>query len=272
MRIQPIWFVMKPVIIALIIAFLFISSCAKTVPTQPPAVIEPGPQCPASCDDNNNCTEDSCSEETNFSCVSAEIQGCFKPKPEDYPVAILSSTGYVSRTGRYFVVGEVQNLAEYNIENVMVDIEFFGKDNERIGSSFAKLDMPIIFPGQMLPFEADFLEKDVGSYKLKVSDGQKSGWNPYLGFEILNHKSHYEPGLYYSVFGDIRNKLNEQRDFVDIVATFYDKKGVVVGMKYVYMDIEDFRPGQSFEFELRFNEPSVIGKIADYTVQARSRR
>ena len=263
---------MKPIIIALIIACLLISSCDKTVPTQPPEVIEPTPQCPASCDDNDNCTKDFCSEETNFTCSNTEILGCLEPQVGDYPVAILSSTGYTSKTGRYFAVGEVENLADYNIEGVTIDVEFFNKDNKHIGSSFAKLDMPILFPGQKLPFEADFLEKSVSNYKLEVSDTQESDWKQYLGFEILNHKSYYEPGLYFSVFGDIRNKFNEQRDFVDIVATFYDEQGVVVGMKYAYMDLEDFRPGQSFEFELRFNEPTVISKIANYTVQARSRR
>jgi len=263
---------MKAVIVALIIASLLISSCASTIPAQPPAVIEPVIQCPDSCDDNDNCTQDFCSEETNFTCASAEIQGCLKPQLKDYPVAILSSTGYVSKTGRFFAVGEVQNIAEYNIEGVTVNVDFFDSEDRLIGSKLAKLDMPILLPGQKLPFESDFLEQDISSFKLKVSDSRKSDWTQYLGFEILNHRNRYEPGVYYSVLGDIRNKLNEQRNFVDIVATFYDENGIVVGMKYAYMNIEDFRPGQSFEFELRFTEPGVIGKIANYTVQARSRR
>jgi hypothetical protein len=34
------------------------------------------PKCPLSCDDNNNCTKDSCSSATNYTCVYSEIIPC----------------------------------------------------------------------------------------------------------------------------------------------------------------------------------------------------
>ena len=59
-------------ILLLIVLVLLITACGKEeVPEEPEAQT-----CPASCDDANACTDDLCSEQTNFECQHSEIIPC----------------------------------------------------------------------------------------------------------------------------------------------------------------------------------------------------
>lgn len=77
---------MKRLFFAILVIALLIAGCKAavtpepniTVPTEEPAEEVPPVElkCPASCDDNNPCTRDFCSAETNYQCMHEAIVPC----------------------------------------------------------------------------------------------------------------------------------------------------------------------------------------------------
>ena len=49
----------------------------------------------------------------------------------------------------------------------------------------------------------------------------------------------------YQIVGEIKNKGDEGVSFVKIVATFYDKNGIVIGTDYTYTDPSDINSGRT---------------------------
>ncbi|MBR9691443.1 hypothetical protein GOV06_01530 [Candidatus Woesearchaeota archaeon] len=69
---------MKIIILIGIILMLMLSGCGK-VEEVPEAAEEPEViklECPASCDDGNECTKDFCSEDTGYKCVNEDLVPC----------------------------------------------------------------------------------------------------------------------------------------------------------------------------------------------------
>ena len=66
----------------MLLVLIAISGCATTTVSGPEedsnesVPVEVVPSCPTSCEDNNSCTLDLCSETTNFSCSHASIVPC----------------------------------------------------------------------------------------------------------------------------------------------------------------------------------------------------
>ena len=70
----------NPIAIIIVFAFLLLMGCALQLPGQgATASISSAPEktCPASCDDLNPCTKDSCSKQTDYRCVHGKLEGQF---------------------------------------------------------------------------------------------------------------------------------------------------------------------------------------------------
>jgi outer membrane lipoprotein-sorting protein len=68
---------MKKILIScLIVILLFIAGCVQEPDAKKQTVVTTAKECPESCDDNDDCTEDHCSEDTNFECKHKLILPC----------------------------------------------------------------------------------------------------------------------------------------------------------------------------------------------------
>lgn len=69
-------------------------------------------------------------------------------------LALLSSRGYRSEGGGYFIVeGEVQNISDESLKSVAAQTTWYSKDGTMISSSDALVEFDPLMPGQKSPFK-----------------------------------------------------------------------------------------------------------------------
>jgi PKD repeat protein len=187
------------------------------------------------------------------------------------PIKILSHSSYYN-SGYFYVVGEVLNSANTNVEFVKIVATFYDEDNEMIGSSFTYIEIDVLTPNQKSPFELNNYPDNliVDHYELSLQYRETSNL-PYNQVEVLSHKSSVEYG-YYKVIGEVQNTGNNSIEFVKIVVTFYSSSGTVIGAGFTYTDLDELSPGQKSPFELSSYPRTASEMSIDYysiVVQAR---
>ena len=69
----------------------------------------------------------------------------------------------------------------------------------------------------------------------------------------------------YEMVGEIKNNSDEEVTFVQIIATFYDENGIVIGTDYTYTDPTDLNPGRTAPYTLSvgFGDSIDVNDIAE---------
>jgi hypothetical protein len=64
----------------------------------------------------------------------------------------------------------------------------------------------------------------------------------------------------------VRNNLSTLVNYVQIVGSFYDSSGTLIGTDFTYTDLDYLRPGEKSPFELIVLDESVASRIDSYTL------
>ena len=140
----------------------------------------------------------------------------------------LSNSSYIT----FYVVGEIENTLPSNIEYVEVVATFYDAQKKEIGSDYTFARMDILKPNQKSPFmlSAFFPEKIYpDSYTLKVSY-RETNEEPYTGLKIISHNASIDPILdWHEIVGEVKNEGRERVTDVEVVCTYYDAEGKVMG-------------------------------------------
>jgi DNA-binding beta-propeller fold protein YncE len=69
----------------------------------------------------------------------------------------------------------------------------------------------------------------------------------------------------YDMVGEIKNKSEEEVTFVQIIGTFYDDNGIVIGTNYAYTEPTDIKPGRTAPYTLSvgFGDSIDVNDIAE---------
>ena len=173
------------------------------------------------------------------------------PTPTPQPTSmILSHTSYTS-IGYFHVVGEVQNTLSTNIEYVEIIATFYDSSDTVIGTAFTFTYMDILKPNQKSPFDLSSYPDEItpASYKLTV-DYLTTSEQPLSGLAILSHTPSVDSLGYHKIVGEVKNNADKEADFVQIVGTYYDSAGKVIGASYTFTNPEDLGVGDTAPFEL----------------------
>lgn len=188
------------------------------------------------------------------------------------PVKILSHSSYYN-SGYFYVVGEVQNLGNNNIEFVKIVATFYNSAGEIIGTDFTYTELDILTPNQKSPFEVNSWpnEINVDHYELSVQYRTTSD-SPYSNIEVLSHSSFVEYS-YYKIIGEVQNTGSSFIEFVKIVITFYDSSGTVICKDFTYTDLDELSPGQKSPFEASsYPRKTSEMSIDTYSIEVQARK
>ena len=178
-------------------------------------------------------------------------------QPDSY-VSLLSHTGYVDLSGYYHVVGEVKNLGDFAVHNVVIEVSYFDIDDEFIGDRFDTTMLNIILSGRKSPFDIVLLDESksnkVESYEINITYSDTNDIGEYI--KILNHDSFIDESGIFRINGSIINLGEHTTRNIEIIATYYDNKGNIVAANYVDIDPEFnyLNPNQTKEFEILLEE------------------
>jgi len=185
-------------------------------------------------------------------------------------VEILSHSSRLDE-GWYYVVGEVQNISSYNLEYVELTGTFYNSSGTVIDTDFTFTDMDTLVPGQKSPFEIILMDSTVASavddYVIVNSDYAITSEAPYGGLSVLSHSSNLDAYGWYNVVGEVKNVGTQSAEYVQVIATFYNSAGTVIGTEFTFTSPSDLAADQTAPFEMTVLDTTVSAQIASYELQ-----
>lgn len=162
--------------------------------------------------------------------------------------SILSHSSYMSY-GYFHVVGEVKNTGSVNLEFVKITATFYDSANNVIATSFTYTMIDILLPNQKSPFELSTFPYSgpVDHYSLSISYYGTSSI-PYRDLQVQGVTTSTIYG-YYHVLGEVKNIGSSPTTFTEVIITFYDADGKVIGATFTFTDPYDLSPGQTAPFD-----------------------
>ena len=165
--------------------------------------------------------------------------------------------GYFDRD-YYYLVGEVFNPTNSNINFVKVVATFYDENRTVIGTAFTYTELDIIEPNTTVPFKISSYPDKIkpASCKLDV-DYNTTSEQPFSGISIKSHSGFFDDRGYYKIVGEVENTSNIPAEFVKIIAAYYNSSGDVIGTAFTYTDIDIVEVGGRAPFELSSYPKSI---------------
>lgn len=187
-------------------------------------------------------------------------------------VTVLSHSSYVSSSGHFIVVGEIQNTGNHVLGNVSLDIMVSASDGSQFLSGTTMAYVNDFLPQQKAPFYLDFGKIDFDTIPDAIT----------FDFNISNHPpTNYiqYPDLYltvssngivndaYVVSGSINNSGDQTANDIKVIATYYNSAGIVVAVGTVPLR-DPLIPNNSVDYAVsEFDaSPKLATKISSYSL------
>jgi hypothetical protein len=182
--------------------------------------------------------------------------------------AILSHTS--SRNNRvYSVVGELQNTSSNKLSGVKVTATFYNSSATVVSTQTGHTFIFTLLPDQKSPFVISEVNEDIAAqvdhYSLAVNGFAVTQVEPYRAFTILSQsvgKNIFDGS--YEVTGEVKNTGTQDATYVEVIGTFYDAAGKMVGFNTDYLYMLPLAVGQRTTFKVSWGDDT---QIASYELQ-----
>jgi murein DD-endopeptidase MepM/ murein hydrolase activator NlpD len=190
------------------------------------------------------------------------------PTPMPYEISAINFQ--VSPSGRLWCLGEIENTAGVDLQQVQVAISLFDETGELLVFSTANTELDVVPRGKRAPFAVAFdtPPEEFGTYQSVPIKGlpiTRLG-TYYLDLEIVSHQGEARGRASYSISGRVRNAGDQPASNVRIVVTGYNADGLVAAVRKVAPAEDQLQPGRSSDFEI--NLLSTAGTVVTYTLAA----
>lgn len=176
---------------------------------------------------------------------------------------IINTSSFVNSIGYLNVVGEVKNTSSNSLEYGQVIASFLDDEGNILDTSMTYTTIEIIKPGAVVPFKVNGKNNEkIKQYSLQFQANQSS--NQRRNIEIINSSSNVNSINYLEISGQVKNNTSENQEYVQIVATFYNKEDVVVDVGMTYSSVDVLQPGGTSPFKLTVKNRD---EITDYKLQ-----
>jgi hypothetical protein len=123
-----------------------------------------------------------------------------------------------------------------------------------------KVQKSIVLTGFTIAITTIFLVS-LGSTAYAQQQNNTAATEP-PSLEILSHKIK-EGQFSDSLIGQLQNNLNKKIQFVEVIATFYDQAGDIIGTSNGYTNPTDLSPKMKAPFDLRLDE-GITDELTSY--------
>jgi hypothetical protein len=191
-------------------------------------------------------------------------------------VTVLSHSSYVSPSGHFVVLGEVQNTGSHALESVSLSVEVTASDGAQIAEGTSDVFVHNFLPQQKAPFYLDFGKIDfnivskTSAFNISLANAPPTNYIQYPDL-YLNMDSDGITKEAYTVSGSITNTGNQTANDIEIYGTYYNSAGVVVAVGLVSLK-DPLAPTTSANFTLSENDESIklSTKISSYALLAQT--
>jgi hypothetical protein len=187
-------------------------------------------------------------------------------------ITVLSYSSYISQSGHFVVLGEVQNTCSHTLESVSLDVVVSASDGSQIAADTTDVLIKNFLPQQKAPFYLDFgkIDFDIVSktsmFNISLSNAPPTNYEQYPNLALIVAFNGILNDVY-TVSGSITNIGNQTANDVKIEGTYYNNVGVVVGVGLVTLK-DSLTPNSSANFTLsQFDaSPNIVTKISNYSL------
>jgi hypothetical protein len=177
------------------------------------------------------------------------------PSPTQTPtevanVVVLSASDYYDGSGRFNIVGEVQNTLGTNVKYVKIVVTFYDSNGAVIAADYTNTEIDILKPNQKSPFKlTDYLDNSLAGYSLDVQYNTTQD-QPFEGLTIVNQTASIDPQGLHNIVGKVKNNGACEATHVIVVGTYYNSAGKVIGISFTYTDPATINAGATSSFAL----------------------
>jgi hypothetical protein len=187
-------------------------------------------------------------------------------------VTVLSHSSYVSSSGHFIVVGEVQNTGNHVLGNASLNVVASASNGSQFLSGTTMAYVTDFLPQQKAPFYLDFGKIDFSTipeviiFDFNVSDHPPTNYIEYPDLSLIVSSDGIANGAYV-VSGSISNSGSQTANDIKVVGTYYNSAGIVVAVGFVILNGQ-LSPNNSANFTVsEFDaSPNLVTKIASYSL------
>jgi len=202
---------------------------------------------------------------TALACSSGGNAVKMKVTNQDQRLSVVSIKSFPTSIGPV-VVGEIRNGSSEPVEGVRVTVSLKDQGGGTIGQQFGFTLLRVIPAGDRSSFSIPFPgeKKTVGTVSATVQADPKVVVQ-LVPVKVASQQSD-TLGTDYEVTGTVANSTDAPIRFANVVATFYDRSGGVVGAAHDVSSDAALAPGQSAEFRIVLQEQARL--VANYRLAA----
>lgn len=180
-------------------------------------------------------------------------------------VKIISSKIYRDPSGLIYVIGEVMNNTQENL-NIEI-VSYLYKEGLVKGFGWSSTLIPILIPYQKSPFRIIFkpIIEDIEYYSLKIKFSTTKQ-NPYRNFKIIEQGSYFDENGYFNVYGKLKNVGSIEADYIRIIGTFYQKDNSIVAFDSKILEPKKLKTNEEGHFKLIVPSKLLSNIISSYNL------
>jgi hypothetical protein len=205
--------------------------------------------------------------------VQSELQSEHQQgQTEPQHFAIQKTSSFVDETNFMHVYGELKNISNKAMKNVVVTALFYDSNGKLINEFRRSSELRTVNPGEISPFEVLYIDTKtvnaVKNYTLSAA-GQETEMKA-RALRITSNSSKLDlTGVYY-VKGRVVNEGLEDATNSMIIATLYDKDGKVAVVGRAQTEPVNISSHSEAAFDLPVTEALQTYKVKSYSLLADS--
>ena len=195
--------------------------------------------------------------------------------PQPKPFLNNNTSTYLDEFGYLHLYGEVINISNQPINNILLNAKFYDDKDNVLGKYFRYSEISTLFPNQSSPFEIIFLDRDnsknIKDYDILLSYNHTKYNNTKLpNLLITEITERFDISGFYYINGKIYNLGNKDSSNSTVVATLYDKKGNVIDISRAITEPFTIPPNSEAAFSLTVVNKDTSLRLTEMHVSAES--
>lgn len=194
-----------------------------------------------------------------------------KPLSGDQVFIIENTSSFVDESGLMHVYGEVRNISNISMTNVIINGSFYDKSGRQLNDYQRSCELPTINAGGICPFEIIYIDTKttnrIEDFKL-TAQGIVTDTSKPVKLKFYSEKSRLDILGFYYINGRISNEGSITATDSSVVATLYDKDGKVIAIGRALAEPAIILPDSLASFGIAVAEKSQVHKTRGYSLMA----
>ena len=192
-------------------------------------------------------------------------------QPAFADVLIQNDQQYTSDDGSLHIVGEIENTTNVPLNQIKITAKLLDENGFQIGEINAIPINNVVMPGMNVPFDIIITGPDshiTSDYNLEFNYKIAEPKNQVI--QIISSELKQDSQGNLMISGTLENNGEITANMINVIATLYDRDGMVVTTSSVRMQPDFLRSGDTSFFIIPIHEKSQSIHVVDYTLTAES--